>query len=72
MAFKTAMNVSGWIIAFMFYTDFQSHCEYMEVFERATPEEILEAEFEKCEGLSSEYCKQVRSEIEMEEEKVRE
>ena len=22
VAFKTAMNVSGWIIAFMFYTDF--------------------------------------------------
>ena len=44
----------------------------MEVFVGATPEEILEAEYVKCKSLSSEYCKRVRSEIEMEEQRVRE
>ena len=66
LAFKSAMNVAGWIIAFMFYGDFCDHCDYMIEFLYATPEDLLDAEHIRCVGkiqhieVDPEYCEEMR------------
>ena len=78
VAFKTVMNVAGWVITGMFYGDFMAHCDYMENYLKANEEEVLDAEYLKCERLLQtkpgdiEYCDQIRVDWALKEEAARE
>jgi len=45
---KSALNVLGWIFLAVFYDDFQAHIDYMDNFNMATEEELLEAKRINC------------------------
>ncbi len=76
VALKTVMNIGGWVIGALFYGDFCDHCDYMEEYIYATPEDLLHAEYIKCEwpaydykSVEPEYCARVAKDFEEQKER---